>query len=364
MTAESRPGVEPRSPSLAGVDGDDPAAPRLAGAAAPPLVEGRVNGRAVPAAPASPAGAAADPTQPPGAALAAPPPTAAPPATAPPAAEPPAAPTAAPALPSAAEPAGHPPGQPGAAGQPAGPAAAPKGHPRRLLLLIPILLIVGGVAAFAGYRFWYESTFFVSTENAQVTGDLVQFGSLNAGRVVAIRTDVGQTVERDQEVGVVSIPQPVGSTPIGDTPRYEQTGTDDTRVSVKAPISGVVAARMASVGSTVTAGQAMFAVVDPTRIWINANIEEGKVARVQPGQPVEVHADALNRDFAGRVVSVTPASAATFSLLPQSNASGNFTKVTQYVPVKIAVDSGDQILPLGTNVEVKIRVGNAGGLLP
>ena len=82
-----------------------------------------------------------------------------------------------------------------------------------------------------------------------------------------------------------------------------------------------------------------------------------KVSEVIKDAPLrQTIVDALNRDFVGRVDAITPASAATFSLLPSSNASGNFTKVTQYVPIKVAVDAAGVVLPLGTSVEVRIHV--------
>src|SRR5262249_62088734 len=94
-----------------------------------------------------------------------------------------------------------------------------------------------------------------------------------------------------------AIPQQVGATPIEGVPRYQETNTSDTRVSVRSPISGVVAARNASVGGTVAQGQSIFAVVDPTRVWVNASIEETKGARVEPGQPVEVPLATPNPHF-------------------------------------------------------------------
>src|SRR5204863_1179086 len=104
------------------------------------------------------------------------------------------------------------------------------------------------------------------------------------------------------------------------------------------------------------AGQPIYALIDPGQISVRANVEETKVARVQPGQWVEVHIDALDRSFDGRVEAITPASAATFSLLPAQNVAGNFTKVTQLVPVKIELERPDPRLMIGTSVEVKIRV--------
>jgi multidrug resistance efflux pump len=234
-------------------------------------------------------------------------------------------------------------------------AAPPKRKRRRLLFLIPILLVVLVAGLTFGYRYWYESAYFVSTDNASVTGDLIQVGSLNAGRIVATRVDIGAQVRRGQELAVVSMPQQVGATASGGA-RIDITGTTDTLVPVVSPVDGVVAARMGFVGGTIAAGQPIYALVEPRQAWIKANIEESSAWRIAVGETVAVHVDALNRDFAGRVEAIAPASAATFSLLPSQNTSGNFTKVTQYVPIKIAVDSGSEVLPLGTSVEVRIQV--------
>lgn len=236
---------------------------------------------------------------------------------------------------------------------------------KRLLLLVPILVIALGVATVLGYRYWYETTYFVATDNASITGDMVQVGSLNAGRIVATRVDVGRTVREGQEIAVVAMPREVGgSGMVGAVPRMGITGTDDSLVPVYSPLNGIVAARMGHVGGTVTAGQPIYSLVDPAQVWIRANIEEVSVWRVQVGQAAQIHVDALNRDFVGQVDAITPASAATFSLLPANNASGNFTKVTQYVPVKIAVDTRGVVLPLGTSVEVRIQVREPGSALP
>lgn len=258
------------------------------------------------------------------------------------------------------------PSAPAPAPAPAAPPAAPPAptrRRRRLLLLVPVLAIVGLLGTFFGLRFWYESSYFVMTDNAQVTGDLVQVGSLNAGRVIAAGLEVGQSVARDQVIATVGVPQQVGMVPFSDTPLLDQTGSLNTQVAVRSPIDGVVAARLANVGGTVTAGQAIYALINPRQIWVNANIDEDKVERVRRGQPVELRSEALGRSFDGRVEAVTPASAATFSLLPAQNVSGNFNKVTQWVPVKILVDSGPAVLPLGTSIAVRIRV-REGGPLP
>lgn len=239
----------------------------------------------------------------------------------------------------------------------------PRPRRRRLLLLVPILLLVGGAAVWLAYRSWYDSTYFVVTDNAQVSGDLVQVGSLNAGRILATRVDIGDRVQRDQEIALVGIPQQV-ALPFGGASRVEETGAADTRVPVRSPLSGVVVARSGHTGATVAAGQPIYSLIDPARVWIRANIEETRVARVMPGHKVEVFVDALGQTFLGTVVSITPASAGTFSLLPAQNVSGNYVRVTQLVPVKIQVDSGGAVLPIGTSATVRIQVRQPDGGLP
>ena len=234
---------------------------------------------------------------------------------------------------------------------------------KRILGLLVVLLIVGSAATFTGYHFWYESTYFVVTDNAQVTGDLIQVGSLNAGRIVAARFEVGQPVQSGQELAVIRIPQEVDM-PMGGTMVLEEPAAGDRLAAVRAPFTGIVVARLSHVGGTVAAGQPIYSLVDPSRVWIKANIEETKLARLQPGQPVDVYVDALGYHFEGRVMAITPASAATFSLLPSQNASGNFVKVTQLVPVKIEVNAAGATLPLGTSATVRIKVREPGGGVP
>ncbi|MGE3909291.1 MAG: HlyD family efflux transporter periplasmic adaptor subunit [Chloroflexota bacterium] len=233
----------------------------------------------------------------------------------------------------------------------------------RAVGLLVVLLIIGAVGAFTAYHFWYESTYFVVTDNAQVNGDLIQVGSLNAGRIVAARFEVGQPVQAGQEMAVIRIPQELDM-PMGGTMVLEEPSAGDRLAAVRAPFTGIVVARLSHVGGTVAAGQPIYSVVDPSRVWIRANIEETKLGRLQPGQPVDVFMDALGVTLTGRVAAITPASAATFSLLPSQNASGNFVKVTQLVPVKIQVDAAGWTLPLGTSASVRIKVREPVGGVP
>jgi multidrug resistance efflux pump len=224
-------------------------------------------------------------------------------------------------------------------------------------VLLPVLGVVVLVAAIFGFNTWREGQLYVSTDNAQLSGQPVQVGAMNAGRVSAIMLPIGGAVRKGDVVAQVALPSQVGVAQAGQ-PKMDFLGVGDTHVDVLAPVDGIVIAEPVPVGSTVQAGQPIVSVVDPSQLWVNANIEETNVGRIRVGQPVIVHVDALGGDIPGKVEVVTPATAASFSILPSSNASGNFTKVTQLVPVRISVNLGNQPLLLGANVEVKIRVAD------
>jgi multidrug resistance efflux pump len=224
---------------------------------------------------------------------------------------------------------------------------------RRIVLPILLVLLLGGIAF--GINYYWDITHYVSTDNAQITGQSVQVGTLSAGRVVALDATVGTAVHRGDVLAQVALPSQIGTAQSG-TPKLEFLGAADSRVDVQAPIDGMVIAVPSAVGATVAAGTPLVTLVDPTQLWVNANVDETKVGRVKVGQPVDVHVDALGGSVSGRVESVTPATAATFSLLPAQNTTGNFTKVTQVVPVRIAVNLGNQPALLGGSVHVKIRV--------
>ena len=224
-------------------------------------------------------------------------------------------------------------------------------------VVVPVVLVIVVVAAVFGFNTYRESQLYVGTDNAQLTGQPIQVGSMNPGRVDSIGPTIGSTVRKGDVIAQVALPSQVGMGQNGQA-KMGFLGAGDSRVDVQAPVDGVVIAEPVAVGATVAAGQAIVTIVDPTQWWVNANIEETNIGKVRVGQPVTVHVDALGADVLGKVEAVTPATAGTFSLLPSSNAAGNFTKVTQLVPVRIAVNLGNQPTLLGANVEVKIRVAD------
>jgi membrane fusion protein, multidrug efflux system len=114
--------------------------------------------------------------------------------------------------------------------------------------------------------------------------------------------------------------------------------------TIVSPVDGVVGARTLRVGQYVQAGAQLMAVVPVSAAYIVANYKETQLANVRPGQRVDVEVDTFpGRVFHGRVDSIAPASGQEFALLPPDNATGNFTKVVQRIPVKIVLETGESL---------------------
>ena len=123
------------------------------------------------------------------------------------------------------------------------------------------------------------------------------------------------------------------------------------------PIGGVVDRTFVEIGEYVTPGQRLLLVHDPRNVWIDANVKETDIRELKIGQTVNVTVDAYpDRSFAGKVFAIGNAATSEFALLPTPNPSGNFTKITQRLRVRIAIEQEEQILRPGMMVEVFIDV--------
>lgn len=129
---------------------------------------------------------------------------------------------------------------------------------------------------------------------------------------------------------------------------------------IKAPISGLVSKKDVETGQFVQAGQPVMAVTNPDKIWITANYKETEIHDIKVGQIVKVSVDAYpNKTFRGKVQSIAGATGAKYALLPPENATGNFVKVVQRVPVKIVFtekSDPNYPMPLGINVTTSIDI--------
>jgi membrane fusion protein (multidrug efflux system) len=128
---------------------------------------------------------------------------------------------------------------------------------------------------------------------------------------------------------------------------------------IRAPVDGVFSNRAVQTGDYVQTGQRIASLVPLDDVYVDANFKETQLARLRPGQPVSISVDALpDHAIAGRVASLSPASGAVFSLLPPDNATGNFTKIVQRLPVRIEVPAdvaARQVLRPGMSVVVSVN---------
>ena len=138
------------------------------------------------------------------------------------------------------------------------------------------------------------------------------------------------------------------------------------RTKIRSPIKGYVARRNAQVGQAVSVGGALMAVVTTDQMWLHANFKETQLTHMRIGQPVEIHFDLYGKDktFNGKVVGIEMRTGSAFSLLPTQNATGNWIKVVQRVPVRIQLDPQQLIenpLRIGLSATVKVNVSDSQG---
>lgn len=110
--------------------------------------------------------------------------------------------------------------------------------------------------------------------------------------------------------------------------------------TLRAPVAGVIAKNNLEVGQVVQTGGPLMAIVPLHYVWVEANCKETQLRHMRPGQPVTLHVDTYSGEsFQGTVESISPGTGSVFSLLPPENATGNFVKIVQRIPVKIALEN-------------------------
>jgi len=219
----------------------------------------------------------------------------------------------------------------------------------KVIFIVALVVVLGALVTFGFLG--YQSYLYVSTDNARISAPLISVSALSSSQIISLDVDIGSYVEKGQRIATMGVPRP-------DNPADRQ-GLKDAplgRASLDAPVSGYVAAVWSYPGQVVAAGSYIVTLYDASNTWVTANISEAELYRIEPGQDVEIKVDSLGgATLKGKVDGIAAATAATFSLLPQNNTTGNFIKVVQVVPVKISiVNPGNYILVPGTSVEVRI----------
>jgi len=329
---------------------------------------------------------------------------------------------------------------------------------KRLISLILILAVIVGASAAAWY-FW-QGRWFESTDNAYITGNLVEVSAQIGGTVVWIGREQNQTVHRGQEIlrladgdelellalrenelalavqdvltlraevdrlqaeqrlkvvthdlaedefkrrqrlflknmvsreeldaartreaetnvaletarlALVKARVRAGRQVLGDHPmvmvaaaRLRTAYRDWRKTRIIAPVDGEIARRRAQAGQRIAQGTPLFSIAERGTAWIEANFKETQLRYIRPGQPVEIHSDLYGKEIKlkGRVDSIGIGTGSVFSLLPPQNATGNWIKIVQRVPVRINLEGGFDTahpLPFGASLAVRVDTHN------
>ncbi|KQL48368.1 hemolysin D [Brevibacillus choshinensis] len=214
---------------------------------------------------------------------------------------------------------------------------------RKLVLYVILLLLVVGGGGI-GYYYWYQGAHFITTQDARITGDIYRVMPKMTGKLTGLAVKEGDAVVADQIVGQQ------------DTSNIAGNLLENS--VLRAPITGTVIKTQAKEGEVVSAGTSVALVIDENKLYISANLEETEIQRLKLGQKVDFTVDAFpGKQLSGHLMEIGKATNSTFSLLPSTNTTGNFTKVTQRIPIKIAIeDTAGLHLAAGLNVEIKVHV--------
>jgi membrane fusion protein (multidrug efflux system) len=145
--------------------------------------------------------------------------------------------------------------------------------------------------------------------------------------------------------------------------QLEQTESDLSYTVIRSPVTGIIGKKTVEVGQNVSIGQELVQVVPLDDVWVTANFKETQLAHMRPGQPVEIKIDAYGHTWKAHVTNLGGGAGSVFSLLPPENATGNYVKVVQRVPVRIDFDrpagqdfNAEGLLKPGLSVEPDVRV--------
>jgi len=189
--------------------------------------------------------------------------------------------------------------------------------------------------------------------------------------VAEARTDLADAIA-DQSEAAATLSGSAG-TPTADLPDYraalamvEKAKLDLAHAEVRAPVDGIIGTHDLQVGEFLGVGQTAMPLVATDPVWIEANFKETELTKMRVGQPATIEVDSYpGVKWKAHVASIAPASGAEFSVLPAQNATGNWVKIVQRIPVRLEIDGADRndapVLRAGMSAEVKVDLGTAPG---
>jgi multidrug resistance efflux pump len=225
-----------------------------------------------------------------------------------------------------------------------------------ILILVLVVVLLGGGGT--GYYYYYESTNFFTTEDAQVSANMVTVTPEVTGKVTNWDVQEGDSVKTGQLLGHQDISSLITSSGINTQALGTTADSIASKADIKSPIDGKIVESSVVKGQVISPGMEIATIADTSNIFIRANIEETDIFRIKTSQKVDIKIDAYpGKNFTGFVESIGQATQNAFSTAPTLNTSGDFTKVTQLIPIKIGIvnDANLTLMP-GMNATVKIHI--------
>jgi len=217
-----------------------------------------------------------------------------------------------------------------------------------------VLMIGGGIASY----YWYEMSHYITTDDARVSAYTANVSPIISGKITSWNVSEGEYVKAGATMGWQDTNAMAASAGVNPSALNPVGSIMVSKAEISAPISGQVLKSSVRVGQLVGAGQPLAVIADTDDLFVAVNIDETEISKVKVGQLVDLKVDALpGKTFQGRVDKIGKATLSTFDILPMQSANGNFTKVTQRIPLKVRFPEINKLglLP-GMSVTAKIHI--------
>ncbi|KRG08189.1 HlyD family secretion protein [Staphylococcus sp. NAM3COL9] len=212
---------------------------------------------------------------------------------------------------------------------------------KKMVLINVITIVVLVIIGVVGFHFYNQATGFVSTDNAKVDGEQIKVSAPAAGEIKSFDVKNNEKLSKGDKVAEIATKGEDGQS---------------QKMDIKMPQDGTIVKTDGMEGSMAQAGSPIAYAYNLDDSYITANVDEKNIADVEAGRDVNITLDGEDAELKGKVEEVGKATASSFSMMPSTNSDGNYTKVSQVVPVKISLDSkpSNSVVP-GMNAEVKIH---------
>ncbi|MDG0823013.1 MAG: HlyD family efflux transporter periplasmic adaptor subunit [Staphylococcus equorum] len=212
---------------------------------------------------------------------------------------------------------------------------------KKMVLINVITIVVLVIIGVVGFHFYNQATGFVSTDNAKVDGEQIKVSAPSAGEIKSFDVKNNEKLSKGDKVAEIAAKGEDGQS---------------QNMDIKMPQDGTIVKTDGMEGSMAQAGTPIAYAYNLDDSYITANVDEKDIADVEKGKDVNITLDGEDAELKGKVEEVGKATASSFSMMPSTNSDGNYTKVSQVVPVKISLDSkpSNNVVP-GMNAEVKIH---------